>query len=54
MGMAIAALIVATIGFGLVVGADRDDRACSSSRLAILAILLLGSFWPSRAEAGRL
>ncbi|HET9639663.1 MAG TPA: hypothetical protein VFP12_10685 [Allosphingosinicella sp.] len=46
MGMAIAALIVATIGFGLVIG-PIGITGLFFVALAILAILLLGSFWRS-------
>jgi hypothetical protein len=49
MGMAIAALIVATIGFGLVVG-PIGITGLFFVALAILAILLLGSFWPSEPK----
>lgn len=44
MGMAIAALIVATIGFGLIVG-PIGITGLFIVALAILAVLLLGSLW---------
>jgi hypothetical protein len=49
MGAAIAALIVATIGFGLVVG-PIGLTGLFLVALAILAILLLVSFWPAEPK----
>jgi hypothetical protein len=49
MGMAIAALVVATIGFGLIVG-PIGLTGLFLVALAILAILLLFSFWPSEPK----
>lgn len=49
MGMAIAALIVATIGFGLIVG-PIGITGLFLVGVATLAILLLFSFWPSEPK----
>ncbi len=49
MGMALAALIVATIGFGLIVG-PIGITGLFLVALATLAILLLFSFWPSEPK----
>lgn len=49
MGMAIGALIVATIGFGLVVG-PIGLTGLFFVALATLAILLLFSFWPAEPK----
>jgi hypothetical protein len=49
MGMAIGALIVATIVFGLIVG-PIGITGLFFVGLAILAILLLVSFWPSESK----
>ncbi len=52
MGVAIGALIVATIVFGLIVG-PIGITGLFFVGLAILAILLLVSFWPSASEPKR-
>ncbi|HEU0099083.1 MAG TPA: hypothetical protein VFQ67_09940 [Allosphingosinicella sp.] len=49
MGVAIAALVVLTIGFGLVVG-PIGITGLFFVGLAVLAILLLVSFWPSEPK----
>jgi hypothetical protein len=49
MGMAIGALIVATIGFGIIVGPIGLDGLFFVS-LAILAILILFSVWPGEPK----
>ncbi len=49
IGMAIGALIVATIVFGLIVG-PIGITGLFLVAMAILAVLLLGSFWPSEAK----
>lgn len=49
MGMAVAALIVATIVFGLIVG-PIGINGLFLIGLAILAVLLLGFFWPSEPK----
>jgi hypothetical protein len=49
MGMAIGALVVATIGFGLIVG-PIGLTGLFLVALAILAILLLAFFWPAEPK----